>query len=555
MEATNTDLNTKPCIGILREVKSPWERRVALTPTGCKELLALGVRILVQPSKTRCFSEDEYVEVGCEVKEDLNECNLIVGLQDTDVNCLLQEKTYSMFSHCKKGKTDNRGLLEKMLEKNIRLIDYECIKEDKENRAEAKRLVSFGKMAGIAGTINLFKGIGELLLARQVATPFVFTKLAYMYPSVEDGENSLKTLGSYLKEQFLPREYSPFTIAVLGKGRVSVGVQEALKCLPHKFLTPEELLADNFEKRRDMIYVVVFGAADLYEKMGDSKEAFDKAEFMKSPENYTSNFDSKYLPYFHAIINCLYWESRHPRILSKTQLKNHVAKNDTKLIAISDISCDINGAIEILKEYTSFRKPFFVYEPVEEKEIDHVDKASKEGIICTAIPNLAASFSIDASECFCHLLLPYLKNLAFSKYPEKFENQTDLLPELRNACICSNGVLTPRYRNIFRNTEEKQRFEINLSEQDDRPFFLSLKVKGFLFDSGFFHLIVDNIGNQNLAHKINFLSIGEGPDQPSILYFEVFGQTKEELVAFFNLVKEKVEPMKLEYSVIKSNIL
>lgn len=572
MENSINSLPTsKICIGILREIKSPWERRVALTPSGCRNLLELDdrIRILVQPSKIRCFSDDEYQEIGCEIEEDLSECSLIVGLQDPDLNSLLENRTYTIFSHCKKGKTENQNLLEKMLEKKIRLIDYECIKEDLPDRSKAKRLVSFGKISGIAGTINIFKGIGELLLARQVSTPFVFTKLAYMYPDVNDAEKSLKILGEYLQKQYLPEEYSPFTIAVLGNGQVSQGVQEALKCLPNKFLTPKELLQGNYEKRRDTIYVVVFESKDLYRhecakdgkdgKDGNpssSSENFDKNDFIKNPENYTSIFDATYLSYFHAIINCLYWESRHPRILTKKSLKNHVTKHDIKLIGISDISCDINGAIEILDTYNNFRKPFSIYEPVSGKTLSHVDQSSKEGLIYHAIPNLAACFSVDASEHFNQLLLPYIKNLVYSQYPRKFEEQEDLLNELKNACICSNGVLTPRYRNIFRNTEEKSKVEnsSNDGNASSKPYFISLKIKGSIFDSGFFTIIIDRFAEYRVGHKIVFLSIGEGPDLPSILYLDIFGQTIEDINAFMILIKQKVDEFKLEFDILKSNI-
>jgi alpha-aminoadipic semialdehyde synthase len=542
-----------PCIGILREVVSVWERRVALTPSGCKKLLDSGIRVVIQPSRIRCFSDDEYLEVGCELNEDLIGCNLIVGLQAPDISTLLAEKTYIIFSHTKKGKTDNQALLEKILEKKIRLIDYECIKEDVEDRAMAKRIVSFGRIAGVAGTINLLKGMGELLLARQVSTPFVFTKLSYMYSDVEDGEHSLKTLGKYLTDQYLPEEFSPFFIAVLGNGRVSLGVQEALSHLPTKFLTPNQLLLGEYENRRDIIYVVVFNPSDIYEKIENESE-FDKSEFIKSPELYYSVFESKYLKYFHAIINTLYWESRHPKLLTKSQLKTHVTNHDIKLFAISDISCDIEGSIEILNHYTTFRKPFFIYEPVLEKEIDHVDHSTKEGIIYHAISNLAASFPIDASEHFCNLLLPLIDNLAHSKYPVKFEDQTDLCNELKNACICSNGVLTPLYRNIFRNTEEKKKVEAIMSNPSDKPYFISLKMKGNIFDSGFFNLLINSFNNLDISHKINFLSIGDGADMPSILYFDAFAKTKEDMQNFLKLVKEKIDEHKLESDTIKSNI-
>lgn len=51
-------------IAILRECKNQWERRCSLTPTEVKVLVEQGVKVLVQPSTVRCYSEDEFEEVG-----------------------------------------------------------------------------------------------------------------------------------------------------------------------------------------------------------------------------------------------------------------------------------------------------------------------------------------------------------------------------------------------------------------------------------------------------------------------------------------------------------
>jgi len=40
-------------IGILHEEKNKWERRAAITPKEVKELVANGVKVLVQPSTNR----------------------------------------------------------------------------------------------------------------------------------------------------------------------------------------------------------------------------------------------------------------------------------------------------------------------------------------------------------------------------------------------------------------------------------------------------------------------------------------------------------------------
>jgi len=45
--------------------------------------------------------------------------------------------------------------LDAILQKNIRLIDYEKITDEK-----GQRLIAFGKYAGIAGAIDFLKGFG-----------------------------------------------------------------------------------------------------------------------------------------------------------------------------------------------------------------------------------------------------------------------------------------------------------------------------------------------------------------------------------------------------------
>ena len=45
-------------IGILRECKNKWERRCSLTPREVEQIVAVGIKVLVQPSSIRCYSDD-----------------------------------------------------------------------------------------------------------------------------------------------------------------------------------------------------------------------------------------------------------------------------------------------------------------------------------------------------------------------------------------------------------------------------------------------------------------------------------------------------------------
>jgi alpha-aminoadipic semialdehyde synthase len=539
------DKSKTSCLGILRELGSAWEKRTPLTPSACKELIESGNRVIVQPSRTRCFSDDEFKEVGAEVQDNLNDCNVILGINEPDYKQLVPESTYLFYSHTKKGQMSNPTLIETILEKKIRLVDYECIRGEEE-----RRLVAFGRIAGIAGTINILKGVGELMLALQDSTPFVFTKLSYMYISVEDAKKSLTTLGGYIKEQYLPEKYTPFVIGVLGNGQVSSGVQETLKCLPHKFIKPKDL--SNLTPRRDIIYVVVFNLEDIYEK---KDSPFNKAEFIKSPELYTCNFESNYLKYLHVIINALYWESRYPRIISKHKLKTITSKQESKLFGIADISCDINGSIEMLKSYTEYTQPFFIYEPILETYSTQVDDSTKESIIYHAIPNLAASFSIDASNEFSNLLFKYVKILLSSTYPCKSDDTIDIPTELKNAFITSNGSLTPLYKNLFKYCEEKAKLQsLEKNKEQEKGFFVSLKMKGHLFDSGFFNIMINLFPDYNVSHKINFLSIGDNSEMSSVLYLDISSTSKDGLKNFLTIINEKLISYQLEMDIIKNNI-
>ena len=55
-------------IGLIREGKIPSDNRVALTPAQCKFLVAhfSDIKIKVQHSENRCFSDQEYIHAGIE---------------------------------------------------------------------------------------------------------------------------------------------------------------------------------------------------------------------------------------------------------------------------------------------------------------------------------------------------------------------------------------------------------------------------------------------------------------------------------------------------------
>src|SRR4051812_47719159 len=110
-------------IGLIREGKIPADNRVALTPSQCKWIQknAPGVKIIVQTCSIRCFTDREYQLAGVEVKEQMDECDVLFGIKEVPVPVLLPGKTYLFFSHTKKQQWHNQGLFRALMDKGITL--------------------------------------------------------------------------------------------------------------------------------------------------------------------------------------------------------------------------------------------------------------------------------------------------------------------------------------------------------------------------------------------------------------------------------------------------
>ena len=63
------------------------------------------------------------------IQEDISSADVIFGVKEVPIEKLLANKTYFMFSHTIKAQAYNMPLLDKFLELNIRLVDFECIRE------------------------------------------------------------------------------------------------------------------------------------------------------------------------------------------------------------------------------------------------------------------------------------------------------------------------------------------------------------------------------------------------------------------------------------------
>jgi len=417
----------KKILGIRKEVKNKWERRVTLTPAAVEELKEqYDIHTLFQLSERRIFDDEEYLNVGAEAREVLDDAEIILAVKEIPIKNILENKIYLFFSHTIKGQPYNMPLLQTLLDKKCTLIDYEPIKDENE-----RRLVFFGRHAGYAGMVNGLFTLGRRLKALGISNQFENIKQAKDYPNLEAAKQEIKKLGENLE---LPDEINPLVIGVTGYGNVSIGAQNILDLLPVTQISPIELLTKDLEKNK--IYKVVFKEETIVERIDGSR--FDLEEYYSEPEKYQSKFE-QYLPKLNLLINAIYWEEKYPRLVTKEFVNSNQLNN---LFAIADLSCDINGSIEVTEKATLSDNPVFVYNPKTNSIRDGFDG---EGIALMTVDNLPAEIPVESSEWFSKSLMPLVPKLFDADYSKSFD-ELDLIPELKNACIVYKGELTPNYK-------------------------------------------------------------------------------------------------------------
>jgi alpha-aminoadipic semialdehyde synthase len=286
-------------IGVRRENKTYWEGRTPLTPDDVRALISDGVKVIVQPSSLRCFSDIEYIQAGAEISEDLSECSIIAGIKEVDIALLLPRRTYLFFAHVIKGQPYNMGLLDALLAKGIRHIDYECIRDT----TQRNRLVAFGVYAGNAGVIDFISGLGELLLNRHISTPFIHIARCYRYRTLDSAKDDIRAIGRPIAVEGLPSKITPLVFGVTGTGRCANGAMEILRLLPREVVGVADLPA--LLTRADVnhkIFIVELGDPFLVKRKDGG--VFDKTEYRSHPELYQGAL-ADLLPYLSVIVNCV----------------------------------------------------------------------------------------------------------------------------------------------------------------------------------------------------------------------------------------------------------
>lgn len=421
----------KNILAIRREDKNIWERRVPLIPEHIKEIIEKNdIKVIVQPFPKRAFSDDEYLESGAELNEDLSKSKIIFGVKEIPIDLIEKNKVYIFFSHTIKGQDYNMPLLKKNIDSNSTLIDYECIMDE-----NGKRLVFFGKYAGLAGMIDGIHAMGRRYKANGFDTPFQNIKQAYEYTDLDEAKSEIQKVSEQIKTDGLPKEICPFVVGFSGYGNVSKGAQEVFDLLPHKEISPEELLSlsDADDK---VIYKVVFKEKDMFERIDGNK--FELQDYFDNPEKYKSRFEN-YLDKLSVLVNAIYWHDKCPRLVTKEYVKNRTSE---KLQLIVDITCDINGSIEFTEKATMPDNPTYVYNPDEDRIIDGYEG---KGIADLAIDNLPAELPKNSSREFSNSLKSFVPGIEKADYNTSLE-QSNLPDEIKRAVIVYDGRLTDNFK-------------------------------------------------------------------------------------------------------------
>jgi saccharopine dehydrogenase (NAD+, L-lysine-forming) len=371
-------------LGVIREGKVPPDFRVPLTPKQCKaiEVLYPEVKVVVQKSPIRTYPDAAYAEQGIELVDQLNDCDYIFGVKEVQIADLIPNKTFFFFSHTFKKQPYNRSLLNAILDKNIRLVDYEVLK-DKYN----KRIIGFGRYAGIVGCYNAFLTYG--LKSGRYA----------MKPAHECEDR--KEVEQELKKVDLPAD---FRVVLTGFGRVGHGAREIIDLLPITEVSPEEYLKNSFE---GPVYTHL-EVEDYFAPQDGS--SFVKKDFYATPEKYCSTF-GRYSKKSDMYIPCHFWSAKSPFILTNEDLLHP----ENRIKVVGDISCDIAGPIACTIRPSKIGNGIYGYDPNTQMEVDFMQEGA---IAVMAIDNLPCELPKDASEDFGNELLKHVLPCLFGKDPD-----------------------------------------------------------------------------------------------------------------------------------------
>lgn len=425
-------------LGIRREDKNEWERRVPLVPADVAALKKdHGIAFVAQTSPIRVFQDEDYRAAGAEVREDLSDCDVVLGVKEMPPSIFEPGKTYVFFSHTIKGQHHNMDMLRRLVELGCSLIDYEKVEDEK-----GRRLVFFGRYAGLAGMIDGLWMLGQRIKADGHDTPLAEIKRCVDYASLEEAKDHIADVGRRIAHEGLPEEITPLVVGFIGYGHVSQGAQEVFDEIPHRVVEPTELDAvfTRGTSNGHSMWKVVFREEHIVEPALPG-QPFILKEYYEHPERYRGIFED-YLPFMTMLVNCIFWAPQYPRLLTKKEARRLYRPGKPRLAAVADISCDVEGSCELTLKCTTPGNPVFVYDV--EKEIA-VDGLRGNGPVILAVDNLPCELPRESSNFFSSVLRDYVPDLVACDFDQPFEKLA-LPPPLKRSLVLHKGRFTPEYK-------------------------------------------------------------------------------------------------------------
>lgn len=387
--------------GIIKERKNPPDRRVVFSPDELARLKQLHktASVKVESSDIRIFTDEEYKNMGIEVSNNISDCDVFFGVKEVPIDYLLANKSYFFFSHTIKKQSHNKKLLQALLEKNIDFYDHETIVD-----AHNRRLIGFGKYAGIVGTYNSIRAFG---------LKFELFKL----PKAETLSGK-EALIAHLKRLVLP----PLKFVITGSGKVGNGVKEVLDAIKITEVSVDNYLTKNYTQP-------VYTQIDVleYNKRKDG-QVIDYNDFFNNSQDYVSDFE-RFTKVSDIYITAHFYANEAPIILTREMLQ----AADCKIKVVADISCDVNQSIACTLRSSTIAEPLYGYLPSENKEVDVFHPAA---IVVMAVDNLPSELPKDASEGFGEMFMEHV-------IPSFFNGDKDGI--LQRSKMTEKGKLTSRF--------------------------------------------------------------------------------------------------------------
>lgn len=390
-------------IGIIKERKNPPDTRVPLTPQQCADILAKypDVQIVVESSDTRCYSDEEYKDLGINIVTDMSACEVLLGVKEVPIDHLIDGKTYFFFSHTKKMQPYNQPLMRAFIDKKIRIIDYECLTYE-----DGQRILGFGFFAGVVGAHNGFLTYGK-------------KHQLFDLPKAHEIHNYAELL-SYYHQINLPN----VKIAITGSGKVASGILEIMYHLGIQSIEPADYISKDYDYP---VYTHLKGG-HLYQHKVSKR--YNREEFHQSPQKYESLF-AEYLPHTDLLMNGIYWDKNIPRLFEASDVHNE----DFRISVIADITCDPFGSVPINVGASTIAQPVYGIDKLSLQKVAPFQNTNQT-IDIMAVDNLPNELPRDASKYFGanfekNILKPLL---------EGYEH-----PIIKRATLCNDGQLTDRY--------------------------------------------------------------------------------------------------------------